>query len=90
MKEEKPEERKNAKKTLSLPFRSGALLRVRRCLAARPSGQEEPREQDDVTGDQDRDREAQAAPRKVERFSHFFFVEGASGSRGEKTATRKS
>lgn len=86
MKKEKKE-----KKLFSLPLWPGALLRVRRGLGARPPGQEEPREQDDVGRDQHPEREAEAAPRKVERFPHFIWCQEGRGREGgkKKTATRR-
>ena len=61
------------KKLHSFPLRPSALLRVGRGLAASPARQEQPREQQDVSRDERREREAQAAPREVERLAHVFF-----------------
>jgi len=84
MKKEKKE-----KKLFSLPLWPGALLRVRRGLGARPPGQEEPREQDDVGRDQHPEREAEAAPRKVERFPHFIWCQEGRGREGGKKKRRR-
>ena len=72
----------------SLPLRPGALFRLRRGLGALPPGQEEPREQKDVGGDQGREREAQAAPGEVERFPHLLLLRSGFGERKGKKQRR--
>ena len=69
------ENEKNPPKPLSslLPLRPGALLGLRGGLGARPTCQEQPREQQHVSRDQGREREAQTAPGEVEGFAHVFF-----------------
>lgn len=65
--------KKKLKTNKSLPLRPRPLLGLgRRGLGAGPSGEEEPREQEDVRSDERRERQAQAAPAEVERLAHDF------------------
>ena len=91
-KREPPPRKKKNETKQSLPLRPGALFRLRRGVGALPPGQEEPREQKDVGGDQGREREAQAAPGEVERFPHLLLLSGVEvgvrREKGKKTAPR--